>query len=166
MMGSLLETYRRRRDMRNFLRTQQMTIATQLDAVDGQVKRLLDSPQCHSGDLARSEYLHHYLVGTLDAITSFYERETRRRLGLQLFRDVFVRYLRDRFFVPLPEADALFATIDENSQHPGLRDGYLDGLVALRGGKSPCRLLDWVSNQVWPGDRMQPETDFALAASA
>jgi len=165
-MGSVLETYRRQRDLRNFLRTQETTIASQLSAVDGQVKRLLDSPECHSGDLARSEYLHHYLVGVLDAITSFYERETRRRLGLQLYRDVFVRYLRDRFFVPQPEADALFATIDEHSQHPGMRDGYLDGLLALRGGKSPRRLLDWVSNQVWPCDRLRPETGFALAASA
>ena len=163
-MGSVLETYRRRRDLRNFLRTQELAIASQLSAVDGQVRRLLDSPECHSGELARSTYLHHYLIGILDAITSFYERETRRRLGLQLFRDVFVRYLRERFFVPQPEADALFAMIDE--QHPGVRDGYLDGLLALRGGKSPRRLLDWVSNQIWPGDRMQPESDFALVASA
>lgn len=164
-MGSLLETYRRQRDLRNFLRTQEVTIASQLSAVDGQLRRLLDCPRCPSGDLARSEYLHHYLVGILDAITSFYERETRRRLGLQLFRDVFVRYLRDRFYVPQPEADALFATIDENSQNPGLRDGYLDGLLALRGGRPPRRLLDWVTNHVWHGDLTLPETDFAFAAS-
>jgi hypothetical protein len=166
MMGSLLETYRRQRDLRNFLRTQELTIASQLCAVDGQVKRLLHGHDCQSAELARSVYLHHYLVGILDAITSFYERETRRRLGLELFRDVFVRYLRDRFFVPQPEADALFATIGEHPQHPGMRDGYLDGLQALRGGKPPRRLLDWVSVQARPADMAQDGMEFALAASA
>jgi hypothetical protein len=165
-MDSVLETYRRRRDLRNFLRTQELAIASQLSAVDGQVRRLLANPDCDAGQLARSDYLHHYLVGILDAITSFYERETRRRLGLKLFHHAFVRYLHHRFYVPGPEADALFETIDEHSQHPGLRDGYLDGLLALRGGKSPHRLVDWVSNQVWFGDRIQPETGFARAASA
>ena len=76
-MGTLLNTYLRNRDLRNFLRAQKLTITAQLSAVDDQVRRLLDRDACLPGDLAHSSYLHHYLVGILDAITSFYERETR-----------------------------------------------------------------------------------------
>ncbi len=146
-MGSLWETYLRQRDLRNFLRTQELTIAAQLCAVDEQLKHLLADDARSASELARSDYLHHYLVGILDAITSFYERETRRRLGLELYRQVFVRYLRERFCMGRHEADFLFARACEDLEHSGLRDGYADGLQALRGGGTPRRLLECFTGQ-------------------
>jgi hypothetical protein len=164
-MGTLLNSYFRHRDLRNFLRAQKLTIATQLSAVDDQVRRLLDRDACSPGELARSPYLHNYLVGILDAITSFYERETRRRLGLELYRDIFVRYLQERFLVARHEADDLFARISEDAQHSGMRDGYADGLQALRGAK-PCRLLDCLAKQAGSGNENAQMPGFVVAVAA
>jgi hypothetical protein len=140
-MGSLLDFYVRQRDLRNFMRTQEAAIAAQLSAVDDQVRRIIAQGACGRSELGRSIYLHHYLVGMLDAITSFYERETRKRLGLDLFRNLFNRYLEERFLVPRFEADTLFAAVRSNEKDSGMKDGYSDGLLALR-GKPARRLLD------------------------
>jgi hypothetical protein len=164
-MGTLLNSYLRHRDLRNFLRAQKLTIAAQLSAVDDQVRRLLDRDACLPAELARSSYLHHYLVGILDAITSFYERETRKRLGLELYRDVFVQYLQERFLVARHEADDLFAGINEETQDSGMSDGYADGLQALRGGK-PRRLLDCLARQSAPGNENALMPGFAARVAA
>jgi hypothetical protein len=149
-MGSLVTTYLRRRDLRNFLQTQRSTIARQLRALDSQVRRLLGSEGVPANELARSDYLHHYVVGILDAITSVYERETRRRLGLELYRDAFVGYLSERFLIARHDAESWFAAISDESRHAGMRDGYADGLLALRGSGSPRRLLDCFEQDVTP----------------
>ena len=163
-MGTLLNTYLRNRDLRNFLRAQKLTITAQLSAVDDQVRRLLDRDACLPGDLAHSSYLHHYLVGILDAITSFYERETRKRLGLELYRDVFVQYLEERFLMGRHEANSLFACISDDTKHSGMSDGYSDGLQALRGGK-PRRLLDCFAKQTAPRNENAPVPGFVVAAT-
>jgi hypothetical protein len=164
-MDSLLNTYLRQRDLRNFLRAQKVTIARQLSAVDDQIRRLMDGDACLPGEIARSTYRHHYLVGILDAITSFYERETRKRLGLELYRDVFVRYLHERFLMARHEADGLFTRVSEDNPQSGMRDGYADGLQALRGGK-PRRLLDFLMKQSAPGNENAQLPTLAVAAAA
>jgi hypothetical protein len=154
--------------LRNFLQTQRSAIATQLSALDGQVRRLLRSEGLPANELARSDYLHHYLVGILDAITSVYERETRRRLGLELYRETFVAYLNQRFLVAKHEAESWFAAISDESRHAGMRDGYADGLLALRGHGSPRRLLDCLERESTPMEyaRSLGGMPVAMAASA
>jgi hypothetical protein len=164
-VSSLIESYLRQRDLRNFQRSQELTIAAQLSAVDEQVRRLLSQDGCSPAELARSDYLHHYLVGILDAITSFYERETRKRLGLELYRDVFVRYLSNRFLVARREAEALFAAVGAEPQHSGMRDGYADGLQALRGG-TPRRLLDCYARRGTAVESVAMMTGFSVAVAA
>jgi hypothetical protein len=157
-MGSLLEGYRKQRDQKNFARNQEFRISGQLSAVDYQVQRILAGDCCSRGDLARSAYLHHYLIGVLDSITSFYERETRKRLGLDLYRGIFVTYLQVRFLVPRGEGEALFAAASENVSHKTnlIEDGYADGLDAMNGGRCAKRLLNHfsrlsVANEDLPG---------------
>jgi hypothetical protein len=108
-MDSLLSGYLKQRDLRNFARNQALRISGQLGAVDDQVHRIIRDDICSQCELARSTYLHHYVIGVLDSITSFYERETRRRLGLDLYREIFVRYLCARFHISRSEAETLFA---------------------------------------------------------
>lgn len=167
-MGSLLDTYIKQRDLRNFLRAQEINIAGQLSAFDEQVTRILDKGVCPRAELARSEYLHQYLVGILDAITSFYERETRKRLGLALYRETFVRYFRERFFLPRHEAERLFALASERleSGAVGMRDGYEDGLLALRGEQRPRRLLDVFAQRAANGNEIPDSAGFPVLAIA
>lgn len=151
-MGALIEGYLKQRDLRNFARTQGMRISGQLSAVDEQVHRILAGDYCSCGDLGRSAYLHHYVIGVLNSLTSFYERETRKRLGLDLYREIFVGYLRARFQISRPEADALFqaASQSANRRSDLIRDGYADGLDALKGGCRARRLLNYFSHQAVP----------------
>lgn len=145
-MGSLFETYLRQRDRRNFQRAQEPNIACQIAALDQQVRLILDEGAVLRGELGRSVQLHHYLIGMLDSITSFYERETRKRLGLELYHETFVRYLRDRFLLPRYEAESLFisanAALSRESASASMRDGYKDGLLALRGAAKPRSLVN------------------------
>ncbi|MGD0192025.1 MAG: hypothetical protein ABSD74_14895 [Rhizomicrobium sp.] len=154
----------RQRDRRNFVRAQGAAITVQLSAVDEQVRKLIDQGACHHEALGRSAYLHQYLVGALDAITSFFERETRKRLGLELYRDIFARYLQERFLLPRHEADDFFSGLCADSAGGGMEDGYADGLKALRRGSPPRRLLDNFTKRV---EIPEPEAaeDIRLAAS-
>lgn len=167
-MGSLFDVYLKQRDLRNFLRNQSDNIGRQLAAVDDQVQRLLDEGICLRGELARSQYLHHYVIGALDAITSFYERETRKRFGLELFRGAFVTYLRDRFMLPRQEAELLFGTASRDllgqTKSGGVQDGYADGLLCLGGKKKPARLIAAFGREPMRADNGLP--DLALVAVA
>ena len=149
-MGSILSGYLKQRDLRNFARNQAMRISGQLGAVDDQVHRIIRDDICSQCELARSTYLHHYVIGVLDSITSFYERETRRRLGLDLYREIFVRYLCARFQISRSEAETLFAEASEklNKESGLIEDGYADGLAALRSGCRASRLLNHFSRRV------------------
>jgi hypothetical protein len=158
-MGSLLESYMRRRDRRNFLRSQGDAIAAQLNAVDEQVRRLLDRHARDRSELGRSHYLHHYLVGTLDAITSFYERETRKRHGFELYRHIFARYLQARFRLKRREADKFFSGIPEDFECAGIADGYADGLQVLRRRNATHRLLDHFAGRPERVEIAEPEAD-------
>jgi hypothetical protein len=151
-MGSLLNGYFKQRDLRSFARNQGERISCQLNAVDEQVHRILTNDYCSRGELARSTYLQHYVIGVLDSLTSFYERETRRRLGLELYREIFVGYFRDRFHVSRHEADDLFHAASASASHKNdlILDGYTDGLDALRGGRRVCRLLNHFSRAAAP----------------
>lgn len=169
-MGSFLDTYLRQRDLRSFFRNQQDNIATQLSAVDEQVRQIIERGACPRGELARSAYLHEYVIGILDAITSFYEKETRKRFGLELYREAFVRYLRDRFFLSRHEADTLFAAARACASAEGepraMRDGYADGLLALRNGNRPQRLMNTFTSPPMMRAEVNPMADFAAAAGA
>lgn len=151
-MDSLLSGYLKQRDLRNFARNQATRISGQLGTVDDQVHRIIRADICSRCELARSAYLHHYVIGMLDSITSFYERETRRRLGLELYREIFVRYLSTRFHVPRPEAETHFTEAhDKLSRECALlEDGYADGLDSLKGQYRNRRLLDHFSRKSAP----------------
>ncbi|HEY5048610.1 MAG TPA: hypothetical protein VII49_11395 [Rhizomicrobium sp.] len=168
-MGSLLEAYLRQRDLRNFLRTQKLTIASQLSAVDNQIRQILDSDRCRQQSLGRSVYLHRYIIGILDAITSFYERETRRRLGLALYHEAFVGYLHDRFRVSRLEAHHLFVSAigqpNAETRETGMLDGYTDGLLALGGKTPPRKLFECLTRQIPANDQAPQTVDFAVAAA-
>ena len=157
-MGSLFESYLKQRDLRNFARNQGVRISGQLSAVDNQVHRIIRDEMCSQCELARSSYLHHYVIGVLDSITSFYERETRKRLGLDLYREIFVQYLRARFQISRPEAESLFAEASDqlNRESELIGDGYADGLDALRGQYRIRRLLDHFSPKVSPIANVPP----------
>lgn len=166
-MGSLLETYLKQRDLRNFARNQGARISGQLSAVDNQVHRIIRDEICSHCELARSAYLHHYVIGVLDSITSFYERETRRRLGLELYREIFVRYFCTRFHIPRPDAEALFAEANDKLKGDSglIEDGYADGLDALKGQYRSRRLLDHFSRKRVPAPKLRAEVPRLVAVA-
>jgi hypothetical protein len=60
-----------------------------------------------------------------------------------------VGYFRARFHISRPEADALFhaASQSVNRRNDLIRDGYADGLDALKGGCRARRLLNYFSQR-------------------
>ena len=163
-MGTLLESYWNQRDLRNFARTQEWTIAAQLRVVDRQAELIIARKACAERDLGRTAYLHDYIMGVLEAITSVYERETRKRLGFELYREVFVRYLKERFLLARAEAEALFRSAssrcDADKDVPGFSDGYADGLLNLRNAKCSSHLYEHFAQREAAG---RAETEFATA---
>ena len=164
---SIWQRYLKRRDLRLFRRVQGDNIANLLSAVDDEVGRMLKGDLCLKDDLARSPSFHCYCIGVLDAITSLYERETRRRFGLELYRVALADYFRERFVLARADAEALFfAAANACEANPALlKDGYADGLLVLRGAIRIDRLRAHFATPK-PANDEEIGFDAAVAAAA
>jgi hypothetical protein len=128
---------KRHLEIRRYRQTQHDRVSSQLALIDAQLDAC-HLPETHS---LREGYVYEYILGILDAITSTYESETRRRVGLELHRDVFMAFLRTRLACGRREARRIFnntrAICIGNPLKAGIIDGHSDGLAAMRHGHKP-----------------------------